>query len=72
MLNEGQRGPAIIAESYDRIPDFRKAYDEDGMTVAEFDTYGATVRTLRGFIASYHELTSVIREKFMLSNPDVK
>jgi len=64
--------PAIIEELYDRIPDFRKAYDEDGLTVAEFDTYGATVRTLRGFITSYHELIQVIREEFMLSNPDVK
>lgn len=64
--------PAIIAELYDRIPDFRMAYDEDGMTVVEFDTYGATVRTLRGFIASYHELIGVIREEFMLPNPDVK
>jgi hypothetical protein len=26
---------------------------------------------LRGFIASYHELIGVIREKFMLPNPDV-
>jgi transaldolase len=64
--------PAIIAELYDRIPDFRRAYDEDGMSVAEFDTYGATVRTLRGFIASYHELIRVIREDFMLPNPDVR
>lgn len=64
--------PAIIAELYERIPDFRMAFDEDGMTVAEFDTYGATVRTLRGFIASYHELIQVVREKFMLPNPDVK
>jgi transaldolase len=64
--------PEIIAELYERVPDFRKAYDEDGMTVEEFDTFGATVRTLRGFIASYHELTRVIREEFMLPNPDVK
>jgi transaldolase len=64
--------PQIIAELYDRVPDFRKAYDEDGMTIDEFDSYGATVRTLRGFIASYHELTRVIREDFMLPNPDVK
>ncbi len=62
----------VIDELYGRIPDFRKAYDEDGMTPAEFDTYGATVRTLRGFIASYHELIRVIREEFMLPNPDVK
>ncbi len=64
--------PTIIAELYDRVPDFRKAYDEDGMTLEEFDTYGATVRTLRGFVASYHELTRVIREDFMLPDPDVK
>jgi len=64
--------PAIIAELYARVPDFARAYDVDGMSVEEFDTYGATVRTLRGFIASYHELTRVIREEFMLPNPDVK
>lgn len=63
--------PAIIDELYARIPDFRKAYDEDGLTVAEFDTYGATVRTLRGFIASYHELIQVVCEELMLPNPDV-
>lgn len=64
--------PDIVSELYERIPDFRKAYDVDGMTPAEFDTYGATVRTLRGFIASHHELIRVIREDFMLPNPDVK
>jgi transaldolase len=64
--------PEIIEELYDRVPDFRKAYDEDGMTVEEFDTYGATVRTLRGFIGSYHELIRIIREDFMLPDPDVK
>ena len=64
--------PEIIAELYDRIPDFRKAYDVDGMSIEEFDTYGATVRTLRGFINSYHELIRVIREDYMLPNPDVK
>ncbi len=64
--------PEIIEELYDRVPDFRRAYDEDGMTVEEFDTYGATVRTLRGFIGSYHELIRIIREDYMLPNPDVK
>ncbi len=32
------------------FPDFRKAFDVDGMAVEEFDSYGATVRTLRTFI----------------------
>jgi transaldolase len=56
---------------YEKFADFRRAYDEDGMTVAEFDSYGATVRTLRAFIQSYHDLVGLIRD-FMLPNPDVK
>lgn len=61
----------IIDAMYAKIPDFRRAYDEDGMTVDEFDTYGATVRTLRGFITSAHDLMAEVRN-FMLPNPDVK
>jgi transaldolase len=56
---------------YEKIPDFRRAYDEDGMTIDEFDTYGATIRTLRGFIASAHDLMGEVRD-FMLPNPDIK
>lgn len=63
--------PKILQEMLNKIPDFRRAYEPDGMTVEEFDRYGATVRTLRGFISSYHELQGVVRE-FMLPNPDVK
>ncbi|MBS1842284.1 MAG: transaldolase family protein [Acidobacteria bacterium] len=59
----------IVAELYEKFPDFRKAYDEDGMTVDEFDGYGATVRTLRTFIGSYYELLSFVRD-FMLPDPD--
>lgn len=61
----------IVEEMYEKISDFRRAYDEDGMTVAEFDDYRATVRTLRGFIASVHDLMAEVRE-FMLPNPDLK
>ena len=63
--------PAIVEALYRLIPDFRRAYDPDGMTPAEFDTFGATVRTLRGFIEAVHELTAVVRD-FMLPNPDLK
>ena len=61
----------IISELLAKIPDFRRAYEPDGLTIEQFDTYGATVRTLRGFVGSYHELMGVVRE-FMLPNPDVK
>jgi len=64
--------PALVDNLYSHIPDFRRAYDIDGMTVVEFDTYGATVRTLRAFITSAHDLIGMIREGFMLPNPDVR
>lgn len=63
--------PKFSNAMVEKIPDFRKAYDENGMTVDEFDDYGATVRTLRGFITSTHDLMGEIRD-FMLPNPDVK
>jgi transaldolase len=63
--------PKIVDTLYEKFADFRRAYDADGMTVAEFDSFGPTVRTLRAFIASYHDLVGLVRE-FMLPNPDVK
>jgi transaldolase len=61
--------PGVFEQLYENFPDFRRAYDADGMTTEEFDSYGATVRTLRGFIASYQDLVAVIRD-FMLPDPD--
>ena len=61
---------AIVSELYGRFADFRRAYDADGMTVEEFDSYGATVRTLRSFIGSYQELVATVRD-VMLPDPDV-
>jgi len=61
--------PAILGELETKLPDFRRAYEPDGLTVDEFDTFGATRRTLRGFIASYQDLVADVRDA-MLPNPD--
>jgi transaldolase len=53
------------------MPDFSRAYEADGLTVAEFDTFGATVRTLRAFIGSYHDLAATVRD-VMLPDPDAR
>jgi transaldolase len=63
--------PALVAELLALLPDFRRAYEPDGLAVAEFDGYGATVRTLRGFIGAYHDLIGAVRE-VVLPNPDVR
>jgi transaldolase len=54
--------PAIVSELLARLPDFRRAYEPDGLAPAEFDGYGATIRTLRSFISAYHDLTGAIRD----------
>jgi len=61
--------PAIIDELYRKFPDFRRAYDEDGLTVEEFERYGATARTLRTFIEHYRELLGIVRD-VMIPNPE--
>jgi len=59
----------IIEDLYDNFPEFRKAYDEDGLTQEEFSTYGATVRTLRQFLQATNELEAFVRD-VLLPNPD--
>lgn len=59
----------ILDELLARSPEFVRAYEPDGLSVDEFDAFGATRRTLRGFIASYQELVATVRD-VMLPNPD--
>lgn len=63
--------PIIIDELERSFSDFRRAYEIEGMSIDEFDSYGPTVRTLRGFIQSFYDLVAVVRD-FMLPNPDLK
>ena len=63
--------PSILDELYTKFEDFRRAYDDEGMTPAEFDNFGATRRTLRQFIAGYGEFVGVMRD-FMIPDPDLR
>jgi transaldolase len=62
---------AFIDELAAHVPDFVRAYEPDGLSVAEFDTFGATARTLRSFIGSYHELLHQVTDA-LIPNPDKK
>jgi transaldolase len=61
----------ILDELWRELPDFRRAYEPDGLAVDELDGFGATVRTLRGFIGSYHDLVATVRDA-MLPDPDLR
>jgi transaldolase len=63
--------PRIIAELEKKFPDFRRAYDENGMKPEEFENFGSTRRTLLGFLGSYADLIAVIRG-IMITDPDTK
>jgi len=53
--------PKIIDQLSRHLPDFNKAYQPDGMTPDEFETYGATSRTMLQFLGGYDELVTMIR-----------
>ena len=59
----------IVAELEDRLPEFRRAYEPDGMTVEEFADFGATRRTLRQFLDADAQLSALVRD-ILVPNPD--
>jgi transaldolase len=63
--------PAIVAELSAHFPDFVRAYEPDGLSRAEFDAFPPTTRTIRAFIASYHELLHAVTDA-MIPNPDLR
>jgi transaldolase len=62
--------PEVVDQLLAHFKDFRRAYSEDGMAVAEFDDFGPTRRTLRQFIAACGDLDDLVRD-VMIPNPDV-
>jgi transaldolase len=61
--------PRILDPMLKQIPEFRKMYDADGLKVEEFTNFGATLRTLRGFLQSVNDLESFVRD-VTVPNPD--
>ncbi len=61
--------PEIESELLKKFPDFRRAFAEDGLSHAEFDSFGPTRRTLRQFISACHDLDAVVRD-VLIPDPD--
>lgn len=58
-----------VMKALGKFADFRRASEESGLSVEEFDSFPPTRRTLRQFIAACHELDGLVRD-VMLPNPD--
>jgi transaldolase len=61
--------PVVLETLYANFPDFRRAYDAEGMAMSEFQDYGATRKTLRQFLAACAELEGVVRD-VLLPDPE--
>jgi transaldolase len=59
----------IVADLLKRFADFRRAYAEDGLSIAEFNSFGATRRTLRQFTDACTNLSILVRD-VLIPNPD--
>lgn len=53
---------AEYLEELDRLEEFRRAYDENGMTPEEFDDFGPTRKTLRQFLGADADLDALVRD----------
>ncbi len=53
--------PACWMEELLKLKEFHRAYDEDGMTPAEYEHYGAFITCLEGFFKGYDDLLKLIR-----------
>ena len=54
-----------------KFADFRKAYEPDGLSLAEFNSFAPARRTLRQFISACNDFDAVLRD-FKLPNPDTQ
>jgi transaldolase len=61
--------PEILTTLENKFEEFRKAYNEDGLSPDQFDTYGATRRTLRQFCKATEDMAGMIRD-VLIQNPD--
>jgi transaldolase len=62
--------PAGVVETLlKKFPDFGRAYNENGLALDEFNSFGPTRRTLRQFIQACHDLDGLVLD-FLVPNPD--
>ncbi len=57
--------PKIVSALERAFPEFRRAYDPDGMKPGEFASFGASVATLDQFLGGYQKLLEIVRERML-------
>ena len=57
--------PTIIDKLSNNFNDFNRAFDPDGMSVEEFEYYGASKHTMDTFLNGYDEFIQIIRSRMI-------
>jgi transaldolase len=57
--------PVPFLDDLRALPGFVQAYEPDGLAIDEFDSWGPSVRTLRTFIGSYHDLLHLVGDALL-------
>lgn len=57
--------PEWILAELQSLPDFSRAFDPEGMKVAEFRQFGACKKTLKQFLDGYDKLLAFVRETML-------
>ncbi len=60
----------VVEELSKKFTDFRRANEEGGLAIDDFDHFPPTRRTLRQFIAACYDLNAIVRD-MMIPNPDI-
>jgi transaldolase len=60
---------AVVDDLSRRFPDFKRAYEPNGLTMDQFDDFPPTRRTLRQFLGACDDLRALVRD-VMIPNPD--
>jgi len=55
----------LVSALQENFKDFNRAYDKDGMKPEEFESFGATVHTMKTFLDGYDEFISLIRNRML-------
>jgi transaldolase len=65
LQREGWLAVEAVDALYRTLPDFRRAYDEAGLTSEAFGGYGPSAHTLRQFLGGYQQLVELVRGRML-------
>jgi len=55
----------VIEELMEKLPDFRRGYDEDGLSVEEYEEFGPVVKFRKSFLKSWNNVLDEAKLRLM-------